>query len=441
MKLLKKIIKNRDVCKKLFGTFVILMILLIGYRIPLPGVDIKYLQYLSSRLDASGAGGFMNALTGGSFAQMSLFALSVSPYITASMVLQLLAVLIPPLAELQKGDSVGKKKLERLTYIVAAIVGFIQALSTAISLGQNGLFVTYAWWIVVYAAIMWTLGSCFLIWIGNIISRKFIGSGVTMILMFNMLISLPNDMKSVFHKLNNDAEWYTAIFVIVGIIVTVALMFAYTIVLEGAVKLVPISNATVVGHKMESANEEYLPMKLNMGGVTPVIFSSSVMSLPVMMGMMSEVDPSTLWGKIIACLDQSNWFNAQDPMSSIGIVIFALLTFLFALLYNRISFNPDGIAESLRQSGTMILNVKPGSETAHYLDGEAKSMIWLGTSMLTIIALIPTLISGVLGLTGLSFGGTSIIIIVNTALELRNMLEVKTADAEYKSLVKEKNNG
>lgn len=437
MEILKRLKQDKETRNKLILTMVIMFALLIGYRIPLPGINTEYLKAFSEMFSGSdGVGSFINAMTGGSFSNMSIFALSIAPYITASILLQLFSVIFPALEAMQKDGSVGRQKMERLTYLIGAIVALIEALALAIGFGKKGLLMPYTWYMVLYATVIWVAGACFLIWVGQTIQKKLIGNGISLILMFNILTTLPGDAVNIYNSFANGDNVAIKVITVLVMIVAICLVFAYVVVLNNAEKRIHITNSHKAGVRMKGANDNVMPLKLNMGGVMPIIFSSSIMSLPVIIGQFAKVDFESTVGKIIMCFNQGNWFNLETPIYTLGILLYIPLTYFFSYFYAMISFNTKDIADNLRKSGSVINGIRPGQPTAEYLDKQAKSMLILGTTMLLFIALLPTLISGLFNINGLSFGGTTIIIIVGVILEMKNTLTAKTSSVAYKSLVR-----
>lgn len=416
----------------------ILFTLLIGYRIPLPGIDVQYLQLMFGELDGTSLGGFLNAITGNSFANMSLFALSITPYISASILVQLLCVVIPPLERMQKDGSVGRQKLDKLVFVVGAVIAAISSLSMALTFGKQGLFMEYTWYMVLFATVVWTGGACFLIWVGQTITKKLIGNGISFILLFNILTTFPTEVISIFQSLSNSLSWWVQILIGLSMTLVFALIFAYVVVMNTAEKRLQISNSGKMGMRMKGANTNILPLKVNMGGVMPIIFTSSVMSIPSLLSAFFTVNEDSLWYKFIQCFNQSNWFDLENPIYTLGVLIFIPITFLFSYLYAKISFNPNDIADSLRQSGSVINGIRPGQPTADYLKRQVKSVLWIGTAMLIVISLIPTLVSGLCNLGGLSFSGNTIIIIVGSILEIKNIIYAQTSSVAYDSLIKKK---
>ena len=434
MEILQRLKKDAATRNKLLATIGLMFILLIGYRIPLPGINANYIQAVLDGLIGEGSG-FLNALTGGSFSQMSIFALSITPYITASIVLQLLTLIVPPLEAMSKDGSVGKRKLEKVTFALGAFIAIIESLSLAIGLGSQGLFSSDAWYMVLYATIVWTVGACFLIWISQTITNKLIGNGTSMILMFNVLTTVPNDMFTIFKALSNGAKLWMQIVVVLTMIIVGCLIFAYVVVLNNAEKRIRITNSGKAGIRMAGAEDNVMPIKLS-SGVMPIIFSSSIMSIPILIARFVGVQSGSMLEKIVNCFNQNNWFNMNEPLYTLGVIAFIPLTFAFSYFYSKMSFNANDIADNLRKSGGVVNGIRPGQPTAEYLNTQAKSMLWLGTTMLIVIALLPTAISGFCGIDGLSFGGTTILIVVGVILEVKNTLTAQTASVTYKTLLK-----
>jgi preprotein translocase subunit SecY len=413
-----------------------MFLILIGYRIPLPGINLTYLKALDAILSSSGAEGFIGLMTGGSMKQMSIFALSIAPYITASILIQLLTVIIPKLQELRNSGSVGHQKMEKLTYIVGCVVAVIEALGLAIGFGKQGLFVEYTWYMVLYATVVWAAGACFLMWIGETITNKLIGNGTSLLLTFNIISTMPDDLKTIFTSLAKDANIGIQAITIAGIVIVFIMMMAYVVFMNGAEKRIRISNSSKSGKWMAGAADNSLPLKLSAGGVMPVIFASSLLSFPVMIAQLIKVDSESFAWKILGCLNQNNWFDPENWFYTLGVLLFIPLTFAFSYFYTIISFNPKDIADNMRRTGSVVDGVRPGNPTAEYLKNQSMSMLWLGSAMLIGIVLFPTILSGVFGIKGLGFGGTTIMIVVSTILEMKNAIKAQTSSVAYKSLIR-----
>lgn len=436
MSILHSLQKDKVTRNKLLCTILILFLVQIGYRIPLPGVDVTYLQNMFAIFTGSSAGGFLNTMMGNSLSSMSLFALSISPYISASIVMQLLIVAIPRLEEIQKDGAVGQKKIERLIRIVGGVFAFISALAISINFGKQGLFVNYTWHMVAYATIIWTAGAIFLMQLGEWMTNHLVGSGISLMLLFNMLSSLPGDAVNLYGAFAaNKPVWQQVLFVAIAIVVVFAI-YAYVVLLNNAEKRIRISSSRNSSGRMMQMEQNSLPLKLNMGGVMPIIFSSTIMSLPGIITNFIDINPDGFISHVVKLCSQGYWFHFdKDIWYTLGIIPYIGLTYLFSHFYMMISFNAKDIADNLRKSGTTVPGIRPGQATAEYLDKQAKSMLNIGTTMLMIIALLPTVFSGATGI-GVSFGGTTILIIVSVILETKSKIEAQTSSVQYHRFIK-----
>lgn len=436
MSILHSLQKDKVTRNKLLCTVLILFLVQIGYRIPLPGVDVTYLQNMFAIFTGSSAGGFLNTMMGNSLSSMSLFALSISPYISASIVMQLLIVAIPRLEEIQKDGAVGQKKIERLIRIVGGVFAFISALAISINFGKQGLFVNYTWYMVAYATIIWTAGAIFLMQLGEWMTNHLVGSGISLMLLFNMLSSLPGDAVNLYGAFAaNKPVWQQVLFVVITIVVVFAI-YAYVVLLNNAEKRIRISSSRNSSGRMMQMEQNSLPLKLNMGGVMPIIFSSTIMSLPGIITNFIDINPDGFISHVVKLCSQGYWFHFdKDIWYTLGIIPYIGLTYLFSHFYMMISFNAKDIADNLRKSGTTVPGIRPGQATAEHLDKQAKSMLNIGTTMLMIIALLPTVFSGATGI-GVSFGGTTILIIVSVILETKSKIEAQTSSVQYHRFIK-----
>ena len=436
MSILHSLQKDKVTRNKLLCTILILFLVQIGYRIPLPGVNVTYLQNMFAIFTGSSAGGFLNTMMGNSLSSMSLFALSISPYISASIVMQLLIVAIPRLEEIQKDGAVGQKKIERLIRIVGGVFAFISALAISINFGKQGLFVNYTWYMVAYATIIWTAGAIFLMQLGEWMTNHLVGSGISLMLLFNMLSSLPGDAVNLYGAFAaNKPVWQQVLFVAIVIVVIFAI-YAYVVLLNNAEKRIRISSSRNSSGRMMQMEQNSLPLKLNMGGVMPIIFSSTIMSLPGIITNFIDINPDGFISHVVKLCSQGYWFHFdKDIWYTLGIIPYIGLTYLFSHFYMMISFNAKDIADNLRKNGTTVPGIRPGQATAEYLDRQAKSMLNIGTTMLMIIALLPTVFSGATGI-GVSFGGTTILIIVSVILETKSKIEAQTSSVQYHRFIK-----
>jgi preprotein translocase subunit SecY len=255
-------------------------------------------------------------------------------------------------------------------------------------------------------------------------------------LLFNMLSSLPGDVTAMHSFFVGDKNWaFTALFIAVLVVVFYAI-FAYVVLMNNAEKRIKISSSRNSTGKMMQMEQNSLPLKLNMGGVMPIIFSSTLMSIPGVIAQFVSMNTDSFFYHIIQACSQSNWFNPSNFWYTLGVIPYIGLTYLFSHFYMMISFNAKDIADNLRKSGTTVPGIRPGQATAEYLDKQAKSMLNVGTTMLMFIALLPTMFAGLTGMTGLSFGGTTLLIIVSVILETKNKLEAQTSSVNYHRFIK-----
>ena len=438
MEIFRRLLKDKPTAKKLFWTIIILLALIIGYRIPMPGISTDYLSSLTEFMNKTSVGGILGTLMGNTFSQMSVFALSVGPYISASILIELMGVISPRIAHLSKDGSVGREKLNKLILIVSGVIAIIESLGLSLSLGKQGLFVNYNALMVIFTTITWTAGACFLVWVGQMITKKLIGDGISLILLFNILSTLPNSFINIFTSVSKDNAIYKNALIILAIVIIYILIIAYVIVLNNAEKRIKITNSGKASIFMDGANNNVLPLKLNMGGVMPIIFSSSLMSVPALIVSLFRLKDTNGFSKVANYLNQNNWFNTEKPLYSLGLLIFIPLTFAFSYFYIKITFSPKDIADNLRKSGSVLNGIRPGQPTELYLKKQMVSLFWVGTTMLLGISLVPTLISGLFNISGLGFGGTTVIIIVGVIISLKEKILAQTSRVTYKSLTRKK---
>ena len=406
---------------KLIFTILILFALRIGYVLPLPFIDRSYMSGLMER---SQAFGFLNILNGNSFENMSLFALSITPYITASIIMQLLAVVIPSIGEMAKGGKSEREKYERWMYGAGIILAFIQALAISFSFGRQGMFIEFKWYYVVIATLIWTAGAAFLMWIGKKITDKLIGNGISLILLFNILASIPRDVRTIGTMIANGKSVPMIILLSVIVIAAVVALIAYLVVYEKAERRIPITYSGIINKSRFRMNQtSNLPLRLNMTGVLPIIFTSTIISIPSMIGQFFTIDYSTWYGKLILFFSPSAWFSLNQWYYSFGAILYIALTYMFMFFYIAISINPREMSDNLKKNGGVIPGLRPGESTTKALTREIYTTAFIGNTMLLLAILAIMIVSGLTGVGSLSFSGTSIVIIVAVILEFYRTLE------------------
>lgn len=437
LKTLRNAFKIKDIRKKILYTFMMLVVIRIGSNLRIPGVDPKVVQEFFQQND--GALGFIRAITGGSFEQMSILALGITPYITSSIIMQLMTIAIPKLEEMQREGEDGRKKILEYTRYLTVGLALLQAIAMAVGFGTQGLLIKYGFKSVVVVVCTMTAGSAFLMWIGERITESGVGNGISMVLLFNIISSLPSDLSILYTKFIAGKS-SIALQVLVGAII-LALVFAmvvFVIVLQDATRKIPVQySAKTQGRRLVGAQNQNssIPLKVNTAGVIPVIFASSLMSFPVVISQFLKVDPASFGGKILATLSSSNWFVVDKPWASIGVLIYVILVILFAYFYTSIVFNPLEVADNLKKQGGFIPGIRPGKPTSDYLSKILNYIIFIGAVGLTIVCIIPIIASGLFSVSRLSFTGTSLIIIVGVVLETLSAVESQMLERNYKGFL------
>ena len=424
-KTLRNAFKIQDIRKRMLFTFFMLIVVRLGAAIPTPGVKRGVMEsFFASLSGSSGALDLFSAMTGGSLENMSIFALSITPYITSSIIMQLLTIAIPKLEEMQKEGEDGRKKIREITRYVTIGLSVIQSLAMGINFARGGSLDYNNAFGVIVTVLSLTGGSALLMWIGEQITTHGVGNGISIVLLINILSRLPQDFGSLYEKFikgaTNIVTGGLAALVIIAVIVFTVIFVVY---LQDAERRIPVQySKKVVGRKTFGGQSTHIPLKVNTGGVIPVIFASSLMGIPGMIVALVGKSPSGFWGHIINGLNSNNWCVPSMPWYSIGLVVYILLVVLFAYFYTSITFNPIEVADNMKKQGGFIPGIRPGKPTVDYLNGILKNIIFIGAVGLVIVAVIPIFFSGVFG-ANVSFGGTSLIIIVGVLLETLKQIE------------------
>lgn len=436
IKTLKRAFQIREIRDRILFVFFILVVVRIGCQIPVPGVNTAYIASLLQG-QTGDAFNFFDAITGGSLMNMSIFALNISPYITSSIVMQLLTIAIPKLEEMQKDGEDGRKKITMITRWLTIALAVIEGSAMSIGLGAQGLLPVYTWYTVLVAVAAMTTGAGLLMWFGERITEKGVGNGISMILLINIISGLPDDFVTLYERFIANADVAMKVLAIVIIVAVLFAMLAFTVLLQDGERRIPIQNSAKMSNRVMAAGRSYnkpLVLKVNTGGVIPVIFASSLMTTPGIIAQFFNVDYSTIGGKILLTLNSSNWCRPDAPVYSIGLVIYCVLIVVFAYFYTSITFNPIEIADTMKRQGSFIPGIRPGKPTSDYLTKILNYIIFIGAIGLMIIALIPILFSGIFNVSRLSFMGTSLIIIVGVILETLKQVETMMQQRSYKDV-------
>ena len=431
---LKNAFKIKDIRNKIFFTMAMLVVIRLGSQLPVPGVDRTFFASWFAA-QTGDAFSFFDAITGGSFLNMSILALNINPYITSSIIMQLLTIAIPALEEMQKDGEDGRKKIASITRYVTVVLALIQATAMAVGFGNQGLLEEYNALNVITCIVALTAGSAFLMWIGEQITEKGIGNGISIVLVINIISRLPQDFGTLFEQFVFGKAPATAILAAVVIIAIVILMVVLVIILNSGVRKILVQYAKKVqGRKMVGGQTSNIPLKVNTSGVIPVIFASSIMQTPLVICSLFGYSGTGFWGEVLKCLNSGNWCNLKQPVYSIGLLVYILLVIFFAYFYTSITFNPAMIADNMKKQGGFIPGIRPGKPTSEYLNKVLNYIIFIGAIGLLIIAVLPFFFNGIFG-ASVSFGGTSLIIIVSVILETVKQIESQMLVRNYKGFL------
>ena len=430
--------KNKDIRKKILYTLMILVIVRVGSLLPIPGVDTEYFSSLLSGIN-TGDLSYLSAFTGGSFERMSLFALSITPYITSSIIMQLLAIAIPKLEEMQKEGEDGRKKIAAITRYVTIALALIESIAMSVGFGRSGLIKGYQGFstlhyivsiIVVVAAL--TAGSAMLMWLGERITENGVGNGISIVLLINIISGMPSDfatLYSTFVAPRTIAKGVLAAAIIIAILVVMVVLVCF--LQDGERRILVQYSQKVSGRKSFGGQSTNIPLKVNTAGVMPVIFASSLMQFPVIIAQL--FGKSYEWTRY---LSSSYWCRVSAPKYSLGLILYIVLLIIFAYFYTSITFNPIEVADNLKKAGGVIPGITPGKSTSDYLNNILNYIVFVGAVGLLIIALIPIMCTGFFN-ASVSFGGTSVIIIVGVVLETLKQIESQMVNRYYKGFLSE----
>lgn len=432
---LKNAFKVKEIRQRVLYTLGMLVIIRLASQLPVPGVNRNYFANWFAQ-QTGDAFNLFDAFTGGSFSSMSIIALNITPYITSSIIIQLLTIAIPKLEEMQKDGEEGRKKITAITRYVTVALAVVESGAMAIGFGRRGLLQNYNALNVITAIFALTAGSAFLMWIGERITEKGIGNGISVVLTINIVSRMPQELTGLFRQFVSGREIAPAVVASVIIIAVIVLMVVLVIILNSGTRKIPVQYAKKMqGRKMYGGNSSNIPLKINTAGVIPVIFASSLMQFPVIICSLFGVNGGTgFWGKVLRGLSSSNWCRPSEPLYSIGLLVYVALVIFFAYFYTSITFNPIEIAENMKKQGGFIPGIRPGRPTSEYLTKILNYIIFIGACGLTIVCILPFFFNGIFG-ASVSFGGTSLIIIVSVIVETLKQVESLMLVRNYKGFL------
>lgn len=411
--------KIKDLRKKILYTLLLLVVYRLGSAIPIPGVDAAA---WAQQIEGLALFDFMSLLSGSALSQFTLFAMGISPYITASIIMQLLAIAIPSLEKMSKEED-GRKKIEKITRYVGVALALVQSFGIIVTYGSNIVTGEPIWWSYVTICVCSAAGTAFLMWLGERITEKGIGNGTSMLIFASIVSRVPDFIVDLFRGLFTGVaiwQFFVAIILIVA-------MITFVVMIEKAERKIPIMYAKrVVGRKMYGGQSTYLPMKANANGVLPLIFAMTLMQFPTMILQFWPNAGITIW-----------WEKYLSSSAAVPVpyyLIYFVLIIAFGYFYSSITFNPVEMSKNLQQNGGFIPGIRPGKPTGEYLGKISNRLTLFGSLYLAIIAIIPTIVLNSLNITSM-FGATSVLIMVSVASETTDQLEAQMLMRHYKGFL------
>ncbi len=434
VKTLVNAFKVKEIRERIFFTLAMLVVIRIGSQLPVPGVDRTYFANWFAA-QTGDAFNFFDAFTGGSFLNMSIFALNITPYITSSIMMQLLTIAIPKLEEMQKDGEDGRKKIASITRYVTVGFALVQSAAMAIGFGSQGLLQEYNALNVITVIVAMTAGSTFLMWIGERITEKGVGNGISIVLVINIISRIPDDLMALYQQfVANKAIAVGALSAVIILAILIG-MVILVIILNGAVRKIPVQYAKKLqGNKYVGGQSTNIPLKVNTSGVIPIIFASSIMQTPIVIAALFGWNPTGILGEIFKGMNSQYWCKPSQPIYTIGLVVYVALVLAFAYFYTSITFNPLEVSNNMKKQGGFIPGIRPGKPTSDYLTKVLNYIVFVGAIGLIIIAVLPFFFNGVFG-ANVSFAGTSLIIIVSVILETIKQVESKMLVRNYKGFL------
>ena len=436
-KTLKNALKTPDVRKRLLYTLLLIVVFRLGCYITVPGVNSIALNEAMG--NTQGIAGLIDMISGGAFSRFSVFAMSISPYITASIVIQLLAMIIPSLERLTKeGGEEGRKKINRYTKILTIVLALVESVGIYFSYRSSGIFVdnTFLTGALVVAGLV--AGTSILMWLGDQITNKGVGNGISLLIFVGIISGLPSGVVSVWNLIMQNGVFsttglLTALVVVIGAII----LIAGVVFVQQAERRIPVQySKRVVGRKMVGAQNTHIPLKLAMAGVMPIIFASSFMTFPAMIIQIFVPDIASQSGFLAGLYN----FSIATSTSNVGIgysianaVVYLLLILGFTFFYTYATFNPAEVSKNIKRNGGFIPGIRAGKPTTEYLSSVISKLTCFGGLFLAIIAILPMLLR--FTSLNIAFGGTSILIVVGVALETVQQLESLLAMRHYKGFL------
>lgn len=410
---------NKELKDRILFTFMMFVIFRLGVHIPVPGVDASVIESLFT---SGNLFGFLDLFSGGALSKFSIFAMSITPYINSSIIMQLLTAVIPTLEEWRKDGQEGFKKIQKVTRYFTIFLAAVQAFGMTYALRINNALVDNSWLYFVFVVVVLTAGTCLLMWIGEKITEHGIGNGISLIIFCGIVARFPQAITTVidYLKVGTISPFQLLLFLVIALV-----MILMVIEVNEGQRRIPIQYAKrVIGRRMYGGHSTYLPLKVNQAGVIPIIFASSILMLPVTLAQFVHIG----WVQAVG-----NFFGWGTWPNTI---CYGFLIFIFTYFYTAISVNIKDLADNMKKYGGFIPGIRPGQSTMMYVDKVLSRITLTGAVFLAFVAILPNFIGNITGIQGVYFGGTSLLIIVGVALDTMRQAQSYMVTRNYQGFIK-----
>ena len=417
--LFANIFANKELKDRIVYTFMMFIVFRLGVHIPVPGVDASVIE---SIFQSGNLFGFLDLFSGGALSKFSIFAMSITPFINAQIIMQMLVAVIPSLEELRKDGQEGFKKIQKMTRYFTIFLAFVQAFGISYGLRANGALVDNSWFFLFFVCVVLTAGTCLLMWIGEKITEHGIGNGISLIIFCGIVARFPEALQTIVQYL--EVGTITPLQALLFAAIALAMIVVVIEVNEGQ-RRIPVQYAKrVIGRKMYGGHSTFLPLKVNQAGVIPIIFASSILMLPVTLAQFVHVG----WVQALAkFFGWGTWANT---------CLYAILIVIFTYFYTAITVNVTELADNMKKYGGFIPGIRPGEPTMRYVDKVLTRITLTGSVFLAFIAILPNFIGSITNIQGVYFGGTALLIIVGVALDTMRQAQSLMVTRNYQGFIK-----
>ncbi len=417
--LFANIFANKELKDRIVYTFMMFVVFRLGVHIPVPGVDASVIENI---FQSGNLFGFLDLFSGGALSKFSIFAMSITPFINAQIIMQMLVAVIPSLEELRKDGQEGFKQIQKITRYFTIFLAFVQAFGISYGLRTNGALVDNSWFFLFFVCVVLTAGTCLLMWIGEKITEHGIGNGISLIIFCGIVARFPEALQTIVQYL--EVGTITPLQALLFAAIALAMIVVVIEVNEGQ-RRIPVQYAKrVIGRKMYGGHSTFLPLKVNQAGVIPIIFASSILMLPVTLAQFIHVG----WVQALAkFFGWGTWANT---------CLYAILIVIFTYFYTAITINVTELADNMKKYGGFIPGIRPGEPTMRYVDKVLTRITLTGSVFLAFIAILPNFIGSITNIQGVYFGGTALLIIVGVALDTMRQAQSFMVTRNYQGFIK-----